>query len=89
MPPWAAKASTATPARCFFGPVVSFCGVKHEARGRRAASQVDTRMMFIDDIDGAGAELPFGGIMNSGGKLGLQEFVDKKLVRSKPLPAPV
>ena len=66
---------------------------KDEARGKRVASQIDTGMMFINNIDWADADLPFGGIKNSGygrelGSMGIQEFVNKKLVRSGHLPAP-
>jgi len=66
---------------------------KDVARGRRVASLVDTGMMFINNIDWADAELPFGGIKNSGygrelGNLGIQEFVNKKLVRIANHPAP-
>jgi succinate-semialdehyde dehydrogenase/glutarate-semialdehyde dehydrogenase len=64
-----------------------------EARGRHLASQIDTGMMFINNIDWSDAELPFGGIRNSGygrelGNLGIQEFVNKKLVRTARLDAP-
>jgi hypothetical protein len=51
------------------------------------ASQVETGMMFINNIDWSDAELPFGGIKYSGygrelGDMGIQEFVNKKLVRT-------
>ena len=64
------------------------------ARGKRIASQVDTGMMFINNIHWSGAELPFGGIKNSGygrelGNMGIQEFVNKKLVRTGDFHAPV
>jgi succinate-semialdehyde dehydrogenase/glutarate-semialdehyde dehydrogenase len=63
------------------------------ARGKRVASRVDTGMMFINNLDWADAELPFGGIKNSGygrelGNMGIQEFVNKKLVRTSHLEAP-
>jgi succinate-semialdehyde dehydrogenase/glutarate-semialdehyde dehydrogenase len=63
------------------------------ARGKRVASAVDTGMMFINNIDWSDAELPFGGIKNSGygrelGNMGIQEFVNKKLVRTVQLDAP-
>ena len=67
---------------------------KDEARGKRVASQVDTGMMFVNNIDWADADLPFGGIKNSGygrelGNMGIQEFVNKKLVRTGHVAAPV
>ena len=67
---------------------------KDVARGKRIASQVDTGMMFINNIHWSDAELPFGGIKNSGygrelGDMGIQEFVNKKLVRYVSAEAPV
>ena len=64
-----------------------------EARGKRVASLVDTGMMFINNIDWTEAELPFGGIKNSGygrelGDMGIQQFVNKKLVRTSKATAP-
>jgi succinate-semialdehyde dehydrogenase/glutarate-semialdehyde dehydrogenase len=67
---------------------------KDEARGKRVASRVDTGMMFVNNLDWADAELPFGGVKQSGygrelGNMGIQEFVNKKLVRSGPIAAPI
>jgi succinate-semialdehyde dehydrogenase/glutarate-semialdehyde dehydrogenase len=67
---------------------------KDVARGRRVASRVETGMMFINNISWSDAELPFGGIKNSGygrelGDMGIQEFVNKKLVRIASMEAPV
>ena len=67
---------------------------KDEARGKRVASQIDTGMMFVNNLDWADADLPFGGVKNSGygrelGSMGIQEFVNKKLVRSGTMAAPV
>ena len=64
------------------------------ARGKRVASQIETGMMFINNIDWSDAALPFGGIKNSGygrelGDMGIQEFVNKKLVRTHDMAAPV
>lgn len=66
---------------------------KDDARGRRVASQVDTGMMFVNNINWLDAELPFGGIKDSGygrelGNLGIQAFVNKKLVRMGDFAAP-
>ncbi|MEY3253321.1 MAG: hypothetical protein RL227_2294, partial [Pseudomonadota bacterium] len=66
---------------------------KDEARGLRIASRVDAGMLFVNNLDWADAELPFGGIKHSGygrelGHVGIQEFVNKKLVRSGHLAAP-
>ena len=66
---------------------------KDEARGLRVASRVDTGMMFVNNLHWADADLPFGGIKASGygrelGNLGIQEFVNKKLVRTAQMPAP-
>jgi succinate-semialdehyde dehydrogenase/glutarate-semialdehyde dehydrogenase len=51
-------------------------------------------MMFINSIDWSDAELPFGGIKNSGygrelGDMGIQQFVNKKLVRVSSTQAPI
>jgi succinate-semialdehyde dehydrogenase/glutarate-semialdehyde dehydrogenase len=63
------------------------------SRGKRVASRVETGMMFINSIDWSDPELPFGGIKNSGygrelGDMGIQEFVNKKLVRTLKAEAP-
>jgi succinate-semialdehyde dehydrogenase/glutarate-semialdehyde dehydrogenase len=62
-------------------------------RGKRVASAVDTGMMFINNISWSDADLPFGGIKNSGygrelGDMGIQQFVNKKLVRYVKADAP-
>jgi succinate-semialdehyde dehydrogenase/glutarate-semialdehyde dehydrogenase len=56
------------------------------ARGKRLASRMDTGMVFINHPTWTAAGLPFGGIKNSGygrelSSMGIQEFVNKKLVR--------
>lgn len=66
---------------------------KDVARGKRVASRVETGMMFINNIDWTDAELPFGGIKDSGygrelGDMGIQQFVNKKLVRIHNARAP-
>ena len=59
---------------------------KDVARGKRVANRIDTGMVFINHPTWTTADLPFGGIKNSGygrelSSLGIQEFVNKKLVR--------
>ncbi|MDY7576152.1 NAD-dependent succinate-semialdehyde dehydrogenase [Actimicrobium sp. CCI2.3] len=59
---------------------------KDIARGKRVASQIETGMVFINTPTNTSAELPFGGIKNSGygrelSRAGIQEFVNKKLIR--------
>jgi len=64
-----------------------------EARGKRVASRIDTGMVFVNNLDWGDAGLPFGGIKHSGygrelGNMGIQEFVNKKMVRTGHLSAP-
>ena len=66
---------------------------KDVARGKRVASRVDTGMMFVNHPTWTTADLPFGGIKNSGygrelSSQGIQEFVNKKLVRVTSIDAP-
>ncbi|MCK9383463.1 MAG: NAD-dependent succinate-semialdehyde dehydrogenase [Nevskia sp.] len=66
---------------------------KDVARCKRVASHVDTGMMFINNIDWTDAELPFGGVKDYGygrelGDMGIQQFVNKKLVRTATMDAP-
>ena len=66
---------------------------KDIARGERVASRVETGMMFINNLDWTDPELPFGGVKQSGygrelGDMGIQVFVNKKLVRFVELDAP-
>src|SRR3984893_1821415 len=58
---------------------------KNIDRGKRIASRIETGMVFINYPSVSTADLPFGGIKRSGyGKelsdLGIQEFVNKKLI---------
>jgi succinate-semialdehyde dehydrogenase/glutarate-semialdehyde dehydrogenase len=66
---------------------------KDIARGKRVASRVDTGMMFVNHPTWTTADLPFGGIKNSGygrelSSMGIQEFVNKKLVRVADIDSP-
>jgi succinate-semialdehyde dehydrogenase/glutarate-semialdehyde dehydrogenase len=62
-------------------------------RGKRVASRVDTGMMFVNHPTWTTPDLPFGGIKSSGygrelSSMGIQEFVNKKLVRVSRLDDP-
>lgn len=55
-------------------------------RARRVADRIEAGMTFINQAGGSQADLPFGGIKRSGigrelGNLGLDEFMNKKIVR--------
>jgi succinate-semialdehyde dehydrogenase / glutarate-semialdehyde dehydrogenase len=55
-------------------------------RGKRVANQIDTGMVFINHPTWTQADLPFGGTKGSGygrelSELGIEEFVNKKLIR--------
>lgn len=63
-------------------------------RGKRVVSRIETGMMFVNNISWSDAELPFGGIKSSGygrelGDMGIQQFVNKKLVGTGSFTAPV
>ena len=62
-------------------------------RGNRIANQIDTGMVFITHPTWTQADLPFGGTKGSGygremAELGLDEFVNKKLIRISELSDP-
>ncbi len=62
-------------------------------RGERVANQIDTGMVFINHPTWTQADLPFGGTKGSGygremAQLGLDEFVNKKLIRISELSDP-
>jgi succinate-semialdehyde dehydrogenase/glutarate-semialdehyde dehydrogenase len=52
----------------------------------RVANGLDTGMVYVNGVGADGAELPFGGVKRSGfgrelGRYGIEEFVNKKLIR--------
>jgi succinate-semialdehyde dehydrogenase/glutarate-semialdehyde dehydrogenase len=56
-------------------------------QAQRLADQIEAGMVFINTTSGEGPEVPFGGIKRSGfgrelGRLGTEEFVNKKLIRT-------
>ena len=55
-------------------------------QAQRVADGLDTGMVYVNGVGQDGAELPFGGVKRSGfgrelGKYGIEEFVNKKLIR--------
>jgi succinate-semialdehyde dehydrogenase/glutarate-semialdehyde dehydrogenase len=63
-------------------------------RARTIANQIDTGMVFINHPTWTEAALPFGGTKNSGygrelSELGIQEFVNRKLIRISELSDPM
>jgi succinate-semialdehyde dehydrogenase / glutarate-semialdehyde dehydrogenase len=63
-----------------------------EALAEEVADQLEVGMVWINRTEGGGAELPFGGTKRSGvgrelGPLGIDEFVNKKLIHTKPADA--
>ncbi|MBK5214438.1 MAG: NAD-dependent succinate-semialdehyde dehydrogenase [Flavobacteriaceae bacterium] len=61
--------------------------------GKKVADQIDTGMVFINHPTWTQADLPFGGTKHSGfgrelSELGIQEFVNKKLIRVSKLSDP-
>jgi succinate-semialdehyde dehydrogenase/glutarate-semialdehyde dehydrogenase len=56
------------------------------AQALRVADGLDTGMVYVNGVGLDGAELPFGGVKRSGfgrelGRYGIEEFVNKKLIR--------
>ena len=63
------------------------------ARGQRVADQIDTGMVYINHPTWTQADLPFGGTKGSGygrelSELGIDEFVNKKLIHVSALTDP-
>jgi succinate-semialdehyde dehydrogenase/glutarate-semialdehyde dehydrogenase len=63
------------------------------ARGKRVARRIESGMVFINRATWTAPELPFGGIKRSGygrelSRLGILEFVNRKLIRVTGVDAP-
>ena len=53
----------------------------------RVADQIEAGMVFVNGVGAEGVELPFGGVKRSGfgrelGRFGIEEFVNKKMIRT-------
>jgi succinate-semialdehyde dehydrogenase/glutarate-semialdehyde dehydrogenase len=56
-------------------------------QAQRVADRIDAGMVFVNGVGLDAAELPFGGVKRSGfgrelGRFGMEEFVNKKLIRT-------
>ncbi len=64
----------------------SYLYTTDEEQAARVADSIEAGMVYVNCVLADGVELPFGGIKNSGtgrelGRLGADEFVNKKLIR--------
>ncbi|GAA1507092.1 NAD-dependent succinate-semialdehyde dehydrogenase [Nocardioides humi] len=65
----------------------SYVFTADSAQAQRVADQIEAGMVFVNGVGLDAAELPFGGIKRSGfgrelGRYGMEEFVNKKLIRT-------
>jgi succinate-semialdehyde dehydrogenase/glutarate-semialdehyde dehydrogenase len=64
----------------------SYVFTTDEEQANRVADKIDAGMVFVNVVGADGVELPFGGVKRSGfgrelGRFGIDEFVNKKLIR--------
>ncbi len=64
----------------------SYVFTTDDEQAKRVADQIDAGMVFVNAVGAEGVELPFGGVKRSGfgrelGRFGIDEFVNKKLIR--------
>jgi len=64
----------------------SYVFTDDEDQAMRVANGLDTGMVYVNGVGADAAELPFGGVKRSGfgrelGRYGIEEFVNKKLIR--------
>ena len=64
----------------------SYVFTTDSGQAKRIADKIDAGMVFVNVVGADGVELPFGGVKRSGfgrelGRFGIDEFVNKKLIR--------
>jgi succinate-semialdehyde dehydrogenase/glutarate-semialdehyde dehydrogenase len=64
----------------------SYVFTTDDEQARRVADKIEAGMVFVNAVGAEGVELPFGGVKRSGfgrelGRFGIDEFVNKKLIR--------
>ena len=64
----------------------SYVFTTDDEQARRVADRIEAGMVFVNAVGAEGVELPFGGVKRSGfgrelGRYGIDEFVNKKLIR--------
>ena len=64
----------------------SYLVTTDSAQAERVADKIDAGMVYVNIVGADGVELPFGGVKRSGfgrelGRYGIDEFVNKKLIR--------
>ncbi len=64
----------------------SYVFTTDDEQARRVADKIEAGMVFVNAVGAEGVELPFGGVKRSGfgrelGRYGIDEFVNKKLIR--------
>ena len=70
----------------FFVGLGSYIFTTDDEQARRVADRIEAGMVFVNAVGAEGVELPFGGVKRSGfgrelGRYGIDEFVNKKLIR--------
>ena len=64
----------------------SYVFTTDKEQAKRVADRIEAGMVFVNAVGAEGVELPFGGVKRSGfgrelGRFGIDEFVNKKLIR--------
>ena len=64
----------------------SYVFTTDDEQAKRVADRIEAGMVFVNAVGAEGVELPFGGVKRSGfgrelGRFGIDEFVNKKLIR--------